>query len=142
MANVEVGVRATQVWASTASAVQETYRDVATSATPARSGPELEVVKQASAKQQEAARPDVQEVTRSNVEALVEQANESAQLTARNLKINVDDGSGKYVVSVLDAKTDEVIRQFPPEQLLRMTETLTRIMEESRSKGSLIDEQT
>jgi flagellar protein FlaG len=80
------------------------------------------------------------EVTDPAVKALLDKSADSAQLVSRDLKINVDDASGKYVISVLDPETEEVIRQFPPEGALNMLETISRIIDED--KGSLINEQT
>jgi len=79
-------------------------------------------------------------VTDPGVKAMLEQSTSSAQLVSRDLKINVDDNSGKYVISVLDPETDEVIRQFPPQGALNMLETISRINEED--KGSLVNEKT
>ena len=41
----------------------------------------------------------------------------------RDLQFRVDDASGRTVVTVLDGETQEVIRQVPSEELLRMART-------------------
>jgi len=64
----------------------------------------------------------------------------SAQFSSRQLKINVDDGSGKVVVSVYDAQTDKLIRQFPPDEVLHVAEIITNILKQD--KGSLLNEKT
>jgi len=62
----------------------------------------------------------------------------SAQINARQLKINVDDSSGKVVISVYDTATDKLVRQFPPDEVLHMAELITNILEQR--KGSLLNE--
>ena len=46
------------------------------------------------------------------------------QEVKRNIEFSVDQGTGRTVIRVIDAKTKEVIRQFPPEELIRMAEHL------------------
>lgn len=124
MANVNLGVRSTSMLASTAASGQSAQRG-AVPVDQARSGGQAAIAK-------------LPEVADEGIKALLEKSASSAQLVSRDLKINVDDASGKYVISVLDSKTDEVIRQFPPEGALNMLETISRIVDEG--KGSLISE--
>jgi len=42
----------------------------------------------------------------------------------RDLNFRVDEASGRTVVTVIDGETDEVIRQIPSEDMLRMAEAL------------------
>lgn len=125
MANVNLGVRSTSMLASTATSGQSGEK-TSTS------------VGQGKAAEAQAAITKLPEVSDDGVKALLEKSASSAQLVSRDLKINVDDASGKYVISVLDPMTDEVIRQFPPEGALNMLETISRIVDEG--KGSLINE--
>ncbi|PHS27233.1 MAG: flagellar biosynthesis protein FlaG [Methylophaga sp.] len=48
----------------------------------------------------------------------VSQINEYMQKLERSLQFTIDEGSGKEVVTVLDKHTEEVIRQFPSEEML------------------------
>jgi len=52
------------------------------------------------------------------LESAVAQINEHMQNVERRLQFTIDDGSGKEVVTVLDKNTDEIIRQFPSEEVL------------------------
>jgi flagellar protein FlaG len=64
----------------------------------------------------------------SNGEALqsaVTQINDYMQNVERSLQFTVDEGSGKDVVTVLDKKTDEIIRQFPSEEVLNIARRIT-----------------
>lgn len=49
------------------------------------------------------------------------------QSVRRNLQFRDDPVSGRMVVSVIDAESGEIIRQIPPEQMLRMAANLERI---------------
>ncbi|GAA5159767.1 flagellar protein FlaG [Viridibacterium curvum] len=46
---------------------------------------------------------------------------------ARNLQFSIDDETGRSVVKVVDATTNEVIRQIPSEELLQITRSLDRL---------------
>ena len=48
----------------------------------------------------------------------VAQINDHVQNLQRSLLFTVDEESGKDVVTVLDSETDEVIRQYPSEEVL------------------------
>lgn len=68
------------------------------------------------ASEQEAASPDLNEV--------VESLNENIEVLRRALQFSVDDDSGQTVVKVLDADTEEVIRQIPSEEVLELQKRL------------------
>ena len=86
------------------------------------------------------ANPQVSAVDDPRLKKLLEQDSGTAQITSRNLTINIDDASGMYVVSVRDAKTNELIRQIPQDTVLHVAQTISKILDESQ--GSLINEQT
>ncbi|MCW5626594.1 MAG: flagellar protein FlaG [Burkholderiales bacterium] len=46
---------------------------------------------------------------------------------AANLEFSLDDETGKTVVRVVDKETQEVIRQFPSEEMLAVARNLQRI---------------
>ena len=64
----------------------------------------------------------------------VDQLNEHAQGTQRNLSFSVDDSSGRTVVRVVDTQTEEVIRQIPSEEMLVLIRNF------SESIGNIFDE--
>jgi flagellar protein FlaG len=49
------------------------------------------------------------------------------QTVRRSLQFKDDPTSGRMVVSVIDAESGEVIRQIPPEQMLRMAANLEQL---------------
>jgi len=54
----------------------------------------------------------------------VEQLNSYVQSINRNLEFNIDTESGQTVVKVVDAETDELIRQIPDEEALEIAKQL------------------
>jgi flagellar protein FlaG len=52
------------------------------------------------------------------------QVEEMFQSVRRSLQFRDDPNSGRMVVSVIDADSGEVIREIPPEQMLRMAASL------------------
>lgn len=56
------------------------------------------------------------------IEAVVSQIDRYLKSVARSLEFRVDGPGGHTVVSVRDAETGELIRQFPGEEVLRLAE--------------------
>ncbi len=53
-----------------------------------------------------------------SLKSAVAQINDYMQNVERSLQFTIDEDSGKDVVTVLDKKTEEIIRQFPSEEVL------------------------
>jgi len=53
-----------------------------------------------------------------------QKAEQFFQNIRRNLVFSEDSSSGRTVVSVVDSETGEIIRQIPPEQVVRIAESL------------------
>jgi len=66
-----------------------------------------------------------QGTTREKVQEAVSQINDHVQNLQRSLQFTVDEASGKDVVTVLDKTTDEVIRQYPTEDVLAIARHLS-----------------
>jgi len=47
--------------------------------------------------------------------------------SATSLRFSVDKTTGKTIVSVVDAQTQEVVRQIPAEEIMKMARTLDRM---------------
>ena len=61
----------------------------------------------------------------------------------QHLSFSVDDASGRMVVSVIDTRTSEVIRQFPGEEALAVSRRLQQLIEENAAnEGGLLIEKT
>lgn len=76
---------------------------------------EINTATQVDETSQKPAEPQVDEKA---IEQAVRQMNVYTQNLQRALQFRVDKDSGQTVVRVLDAKTDEVIRQIPTEEVL------------------------
>lgn len=79
--------------------------------------------------------------------ALLERVAEYIDPARQSLSIEIheDEESGQTVISVYDARTEELVRQIPPKELLRIA-TVMRDLSEQRERhaaatGLLLDEQ-
>ena len=59
-------------------------------------------------------------------EETLEKLNEVLRERARELEFSVDDSSGRTLVRVIHSESGEVIRQLPPEVVLRFAEAFTK----------------
>ena len=64
------------------------------------------------------------EVSREELQGIVEKLNEHIQSVQRNLNFSVDDSSGKTVIRVVDTSTEELVRQIPSEDALRISQSI------------------
>ncbi|GAB1258120.1 flagellar protein FlaG [Aurantivibrio plasticivorans] len=64
-----------------------------------------------------------------DMKEVVAQMNEYTQSMQRNIQFDVDDASGRTVVTVKDRTTQEVIRQIPDETFLKMAQSLKESVE-------------
>ncbi len=59
----------------------------------------------------------------------------------RSLQFKIDEELGVTIVRVVDKQTDELIRQFPPEELINLSKRLKELNEEnSGNSGVLLQE--
>lgn len=71
-----------------------------------------------------------QEENKEELRDAVRQINEHVQNLQRTLQFTVDEESGKDVVTVLDSETDEIIRQYPSDEVLLIARYLAEHQEE------------
>lgn len=67
------------------------------------------------------------EVTKKEVAEAVTAINSAFQNVQRDLLFSVDDTTGKSIIKVIDQETQEVIRQIPPDELLKIAERLDEV---------------
>jgi flagellar protein FlaG len=67
-----------------------------------------------------------------DVDRAVARLNELMTSRRRSLRFDVDEGSGRTVITVINASTNEIVRQIPPEELLQLAHNLETF-------GSVID---
>lgn len=65
-----------------------------------------------------------QAVKQAKLDDAVSRLNDFVQSTQRDLYFNYDDDLGKTIVTVVDRRTDEVIRKIPSEVALQLAEKL------------------
>lgn len=71
---------------------------------------------------------------REQIEGLVDAVNEKLQsMPETSIQFLIDNDSGDVIVQIVDVKTDEVIRQIPPEEVLQISERLDEL------KGLILD---
>jgi len=63
----------------------------------------------------------VEEVSQEKVTKAVSRLNDYVQSVRRELRFSIDEVSGRTVITVLDAETQEVIRQIPPQEALMLS---------------------
>jgi flagellar protein FlaG len=68
-------------------------------------------------------------VSRKELEVAVEQANDIGQLLKRKLNFTVDNATDRVVVTVVDEESGEVVRQVPPNEMLRIAAHLKQLRE-------------
>jgi flagellar protein FlaG len=69
-------------------------------------------------------------------EEIAEKMNQVASVFSTSLAFSVDKPTGKTVIKVLDRETNEIIRQIPPEEMLRLIGKMRYVM------GMLLDVET
>ena len=75
------------------------------------------------------------------VESQIEEFQNFNQSIDRSLQFKVDEELGVTIVRVIDKETDELIRQFPPEELINLSRRLKELNEEnSGNSGVLLQE--
>lgn len=72
--------------------------------------------------------------TREALLQAVEEVRAAIAPVAQNLRFSIDDDTGRTIVKVVDAQTDEVIRQMPSEEVLAASKALDKL------KGVLIQQ--
>lgn len=77
----------------------------------------------------------------SEVKSQIEELEQFNQSIDRTLEFKVDEELGVTIVRVIDRETDELIRQFPPEELINLSRRLKELTEQDTgSSGILLQE--
>ena len=67
---------------------------------------------------------DSSKLTREDVEDMVEALEDFANTVQTRLNFSIDDSTEDVVVKIMDKETDEVIKQFPAEEILKLREKM------------------
>ena len=79
-----------------------------------------------------------QAATKETVEDPIEELQQFNQDLNRSLQFTVDEELGVTVVRVVDKDTDELIRQFPPEELINLSRRLKELNEQDSGKTGVL----
>ncbi len=71
--------------------------------------------------------PPAQPVTQEAVAAAVQSANAYVQSVSTSIQFSLDRDSGRTVVKMVDKETEEVLRQFPSEEMLAISKSIDRM---------------
>lgn len=105
---------------------------------PTTSAQTIEAVEEA--KSVSAVESEQQQVDGEELKSAVVELNKAVQNVQRNLEFSVDDITGRTVVQVKDRATDEVIRQMPSEEALKLAQHVLEQQPESGTEFSLMQE--
>ena len=75
--------------------------------------------------------PQQTENTQAKLREAVDQINDYVQTVQRDLSFNMDDDSGRTVISVIDSGSGELIRQIPTEEVIALASHLQDLSMES-----------
>ncbi|MCC5450501.1 flagellar protein FlaG [Rheinheimera sp. UJ51] len=68
--------------------------------------------------------------------------NKAAIFEQRSLSFMVDEASGRSIIKVIDRSNDQLIRQIPSEELLKVAQDIKKLQQEmGQSLGVLVDKQ-
>lgn len=82
------------------------------------------------------------EPTVAEVDDALNVVNKAAVFEQRSLSFMMDEVSGRSIIKVIDRSTDQLIRQIPSEELLKVAQDIKRLQEEmGQSIGFLVDRQ-
>lgn len=78
--------------------------------------------------------------TSADIAKLVDTINARAQVQKRALQFSVHESTGKMQVRVYDSETQQLIRQFPSDELLRIAEQIDEVLAGNAS-GIILQDQ-
>jgi len=79
----------------------------------------------------------VQVVDTADISETVTEINDLIRSVQRDLAFNVDEDSGRTVISVIDSESGELIRQIPSEDLLALATHLRDFQKDTVSRGEI-----
>ncbi|MFZ1851966.1 MAG: flagellar protein FlaG [Nitrosomonas sp.] len=71
--------------------------------------------------------PETNSESNQHIQKAVEKIQDAVTNLARNLRFSIDEDSGRTIIKVMDAHTDEVIRQIPTKEAMEIAHTLDRV---------------
>jgi len=81
--------------------------------------------------------PPAQVVDSADISETVTEINDIIRSVQRDLAFNIDEDSGRTVISVIDSESGELIRQIPSEDLLAIATHLRDFRQDTVSRGEI-----
>ncbi len=85
------------------------------------------------------------ELSQESLQQVLAEFEQQPAVQSRSLSFVVNEDTGRTIVSVFDRETDELIRQIPSEEIVRVAKALQDLREQSGSRlggsGLLLEEQ-
>jgi flagellar protein FlaG len=117
----EPGIRGQEATAKTVSANINTLSELKQSAS---SSANIKRAETPTSEQKSETSGNQAKLTRKDVEEMVQALEEFANTVQTRLNFTIDDGTEDVVVKIMDKETDEVIKQFPAEEILELREKM------------------
>ena len=89
----------------------------------------------------EHAQPTSNLKTKEEINNQIEELQQFNQSIDRSLQFKIDEELGVTIVRVVDKETDELIRQFPPEELINLSRRLKEVNEQKISNSGVLLEE-
>lgn len=84
----------------------------------------------------------VDKASKAEVDEALDIVNKAVVFEQRSLSFMMDEASGRSIIKVIDRSTEQLIRQIPSEELLKVAQDIKRLQEEmGQSIGFLVDRQ-
>lgn len=71
--------------------------------------------------------PPSQPASKAAVEDAVRQANEFIKPVSESIQFTLDQDSGKLIVKMVDLETNQILRQFPSEEMLALSKAMDKL---------------
>lgn len=117
----EPGIRGQEATAKTVSANINTLSELKQSAS---SSANIKRAETRTSEQKSETSGNQAKLTRKDVEEMVEALEAFANTVQTRLNFTIDEGTEDVVVKIMDKETDEVIKQFPAEEILELREKM------------------
>jgi len=78
--------------------------------------------------EQQIVQEEVESLSKEDIEKITNVLNESAKLFDISLRFSVESDINRIIVTVFDKTNDEVIRQVPPEEVVRLAKKLSEMV--------------
>lgn len=78
--------------------------------------------------------------SKQELQQAVDVLNQAAVIEQRSLSFSIDEVSGRSIIKVVDQQTEQLIRQIPSEELIKVAQGIKKLQDEmGQSLGLLID---